>query len=75
MQAIETYRQALHLCEGHSAAAVALAKLHLALGQDDKCQEVCTGLLRAQPDNQEAQLMLAELMFSQVGVKYRRCTL
>lgn len=46
---------------------LALAKLHLANGDVDGCQQQCVLLLKHYPNNEEAAIMLAELMFHKVG--------
>lgn len=54
------------ICDGHSGAALALAKLWLAKGEAEKCEELCFGMLDADSQNKEAQMMLAQLLFHQV---------
>ena len=44
---------------------LALARLQLARGNFDACQAECTALLRVDPGNDEASIMLADLMFRQ----------
>jgi len=62
-KAMEMYNEALRHCDTHSRSMLALAKLHLANGNTDACQQQCVLLLKHDPDNEEASIMLAELMF------------
>ena len=56
------YEKALVHLPGHTLATLNLAKLHLANGKADECQQMCVSLLRTEPDNEEASMILAELM-------------
>ncbi|MEW5298948.1 MAG: hypothetical protein WDW36_002017 [Sanguina aurantia] len=62
-KAIELYNEALGHYEHHSRSSLALAKLQLAEGDSEGCQAQCVSLLKLDPDNEEASIMLAELMF------------
>ncbi|KAL6760145.1 intraflagellar transport protein [Haematococcus lacustris] len=62
-KARELYNEALRSCESHSPSMLSLAKLQLAEGDVDACQQQCVLLLKHYPDNEEASIMLAELMF------------
>ena len=42
-------------------------QLHLSAGNMDACQQQCVVLLKHDPDNEEAAVMLAELMFHKVS--------
>lgn len=61
------YGEALKLFEGHLESLSALAKLQLALGNWDGCKQQCVLLLKADPDNEAANIMLAEMMFHQAS--------
>eukprot|EP00898_Chlorokybus_atmophyticus_P001805 jgi/Chlat1/2625/Chrsp178S02467 len=61
--AVAAYNEALTHCETHTKALLALAKLHLSRGDTEACQAQCAALLRVEPTNEEASLMLADLMF------------
>jgi tetratricopeptide (TPR) repeat protein len=52
----------------HGAARLALARLALINGQVDACQQHASLLLEDQPDNEDAAIMLAEIMAHQVGL-------
>ncbi|GLC77752.1 hypothetical protein PLESTB_000959000 [Pleodorina starrii] len=62
-RAMELYSEALRHHETHVPSMLAVAKLHLAGGDTDACQAQCVTLLKYDPDNEEASIMLAELMF------------
>lgn len=62
-KAAELYTEALRHHETHVPSMLAVAKLHLANGDTDACQAQCVTLLKHDPDNEEASIMLAELMF------------
>jgi tetratricopeptide repeat protein 21B len=61
--AAEFFDEALKHDEGNLPAMLALARLRLSTGDVDGCQQMCVGILREDDDNEEASLMLAELMF------------
>jgi tetratricopeptide repeat protein 21B len=44
---------------------LALARMYLARGDFHNCELQCAALLKAEPDNEEAGIMLADLMFQQ----------
>ncbi|PNW81978.1 hypothetical protein CHLRE_06g268800v5 [Chlamydomonas reinhardtii] len=62
-RAMELYMEALRHHDTHVPSMLAVAKLHLANGDTDACQAQCVTLLKHDPDNEEASIMLAELMF------------
>ena len=57
------YNEALKYNEGHEKSRLALAKLHLMNNDLDACQNQCVTLNRLDPNNKEASLMLADIMF------------
>jgi tetratricopeptide repeat protein 21B len=63
LQAMEMYKEALRQSDSHSKSMQALAKLYLSRNDSDACQQLCAQLLKMDPDNHEAAIMLAELMF------------
>jgi len=62
-KAMEYYNEALKSHEEHAKAMLSLAKLYMADGDTEACQQQCVTLLRSYPENEEASIMLAELMF------------
>lgn len=62
-EAMGFYNEALKHDEANKKSIFALARLHLMRGETDACQQQCVTLLRIDPDNEEATMMLAELMF------------
>ena len=67
LQAQTMYKEALQHTPDHCPSLLALSRLALAAGDLDACQAHCSALLQVQPDNEDAAIMLAELMFYQVG--------
>jgi tetratricopeptide repeat protein 21B len=63
---MELYNEALRHNETHSGSLLALARMHIEAGNMDQCQQQCVLLLKHDPDNEEASVMLAELMFHKV---------
>lgn len=57
------YSQALKAQNDHMASMMALARLYLRKGDLEACQDQCLTLKRLDADNEEATLMLADLMF------------
>eukprot|EP00727_Mastigamoeba_balamuthi_P002994 m51a1_g12692 hypothetical protein (667) ;mRNA; r:1702-3779 len=57
------YIETLQHNDQHRRAMLALAKLYLSRGEYDLCQHQCITMLRTDPSNEEASLMLADLMF------------
>ena len=64
---MEAYEAAVKADAGHHAAALALAKLHLDRGEEEVGRDVCTQLLVAQPDDVQAQLLMVQLLSTQVS--------
>lgn len=71
-RAVEEVEDALRQQPADAAATLALAKLHLQRGETDLCQRHCASLMRADTDNLEASLMLADLMLRKVGAARAR---
>lgn len=67
-QAAEAYQGAVKADAGQHAAALALAKLHLDRGEEEAGRGVCTRLLAAHPDNVQAQLLMVQLLSTQVSL-------
>jgi tetratricopeptide repeat protein 21B len=61
-EAARSYNDALRYSEDSPEARVALARLALAQGSLDQCQEHCLTLLRHDPASEEATMLLAEVM-------------
>eukprot|EP01116_Phalansterium_solitarium_P004835 TRINITY_DN15_c3_g2_i2.p1 TRINITY_DN15_c3_g2~~TRINITY_DN15_c3_g2_i2.p1 ORF type:complete len:791 (+),score=378.52 TRINITY_DN15_c3_g2_i2:101-2473(+) len=62
-KALQYYNEALRNDESHEKSILALARLHLARGELDPCQNQCVIALRLDSGNEEAAMMLADLMF------------
>lgn len=62
-QAIALYNEALRHDNSNVSAMLALAKLHLRSGDLERCNSQCVTILRVDEQNEEASMMLADLMF------------
>ena len=62
-QALAFYNEALKHDETSERAMIAVARLHLARGELDSCQQQCMALIRVDPGNEAATMMLADVMF------------
>ncbi|GBG28211.1 Tetratricopeptide repeat protein 21B [Hondaea fermentalgiana] len=68
-QAIALYNEALRHDSSNVPAMLALAKLHLRSGDLERCHAQCVTTLRVDDQNEEASMMLADLMFQRNEVK------
>uniref|UniRef100_A0A6J0TFY9 Tetratricopeptide repeat protein 21B n=1 Tax=Pogona vitticeps TaxID=103695 RepID=A0A6J0TFY9_9SAUR len=62
-KAIKFYKEALVHCETDNKVMLELAHLYLAHDDVDSCQRQCALLLKNDPDNAAATMMMADLMF------------
>uniref|UniRef100_A0A8D0ECK0 Tetratricopeptide repeat domain 21B n=1 Tax=Salvator merianae TaxID=96440 RepID=A0A8D0ECK0_SALMN len=62
-KAIKFYKEALVHCDTDNKVMLELARLHLARDDMDACQHQCALLLKNDPDNAPATMMMADLMF------------
>ncbi|XP_062825281.1 tetratricopeptide repeat protein 21B isoform X1 [Anolis carolinensis] len=62
-KAIKFYKEALVYCETDNKVMLELARLYLAYDDVDSCQRQCALLLKNDPDNAAAAMMMADLMF------------
>ena len=62
-ESINLFHEGLELCESHTKSMLSLSKIHLLRNEIAEAQNQCTSILRYDPDNEEATIMLAELMF------------
>ena len=62
-KSLQFYNESLKYNESHEKSRLALARLHLLNNDLDACQSQCVTLMRLDPSNKEASLMLADLMF------------
>lgn len=62
-RAVKFYKEALVYCESDSKVMLELARLYLFLDDIDACQQQCSLLLKSDQVNEDATLMMADLMF------------
>uniref|UniRef100_A0A7N8X3X2 Tetratricopeptide repeat domain 21B n=1 Tax=Mastacembelus armatus TaxID=205130 RepID=A0A7N8X3X2_9TELE len=62
-RAVKFYKEALVYCETDRKVMLELARLYLTLDEVDACQEQCSVILKNDQFNEEATLMMADIMF------------
>ncbi|KAK2581329.1 hypothetical protein KPH14_008102 [Odynerus spinipes] len=65
-QAILHYKEALSHKSADIKALLSLAKLYMQINNLDRCAQTCTSLLKADPNNEAASVMMADLAFRKV---------
>ena len=61
-QARTSYEEALKHDDTHEKGTLALARMHLVVGELDEAQALCTTLMRIDPGSEAGSMMLADLM-------------
>lgn len=69
-QAIIHYREALKYSPDDIKTVTALARLHLQVNDVTECQNMCTKILKYDPNNEAASVMMADLSFRGVSEQY-----
>ncbi|XP_023941812.1 tetratricopeptide repeat protein 21B [Bicyclus anynana] len=64
--AANLYTEALIHCPRDPATLLALAKLYAQMNNPERCEETCAVLLNADPNNESAAVMMADLAFRKV---------
>ncbi|XP_047456224.1 tetratricopeptide repeat protein 21B [Mugil cephalus] len=62
-RAVKFYKEALVYCETDRKVMLELARLYLTLDEADACQEQCSVILKNDQFNEDATLMMADIMF------------
>ncbi|XP_054015603.1 tetratricopeptide repeat protein 21B-like [Hylaeus anthracinus] len=65
-QAIMYYKEALDHKPANVQALLSLARLYMQTNNLDRCAQSCTALLNADPNNEAASIMMADLAFRKV---------
>lgn len=65
-QAVTYYKEGLVISPNNIPILVALAKLYMQMNQLELCQQTCNTILRIQPDNEAASVMMADIAFRKV---------
>ncbi|XP_014219398.1 tetratricopeptide repeat protein 21B-like [Copidosoma floridanum] len=65
-QAVDHYKDVLHYKPNDVKALLSLARLHMQMNELDKCAQYCQVLLGADPKNEAACVMMADLAFRKV---------
>lgn len=66
-QAINHYREALKYSPDDIKIVTALARLHMQVNNAMDCQSMCTKILKIDPNNEAASVMMADLSFRGVS--------
>uniref|UniRef100_A0A8C9YUL6 Tetratricopeptide repeat domain 21B n=1 Tax=Sander lucioperca TaxID=283035 RepID=A0A8C9YUL6_SANLU len=62
-RAVKFYKEALVYCETDRKVMLELARLYLTLDEVDACQEQCSVILKNDQFNEDATLMMADILF------------
>ncbi|XP_015435136.1 PREDICTED: tetratricopeptide repeat protein 21B-like [Dufourea novaeangliae] len=65
-QAIQCYKEALNHRPANLQALLSLAKIYMQTNNLDRCAQSCTALLNADPENEAASIMMADLAFRKI---------
>ncbi|KAI4489571.1 hypothetical protein M0802_011008 [Mischocyttarus mexicanus] len=65
-QAVLHYKEALNHKPADIKALLSLAKLYMQINNLDRCAQTCTTLLKADPNNEAASVMMADIAFRKV---------
>lgn len=75
-QAVSYYKEGLVISPNNVLILVALAKLYMQMNHLELCQQTCNAILRIQPDNEAASVMMADIAFRKVYyLKYYKCSI
>lgn len=66
-QAINFYKEGLQTSPNNTQILVALAKLYMQMNFLELCQQTCSTVLRIDPDNETASVMMADIAFRKVS--------
>lgn len=67
-QAINHYKEALKYSPDDIKTIIALARLHMQVNNPMECQSMCTKVLKIDPNNEAASVMMADLSFRGVSI-------
>ncbi|XP_050293241.1 tetratricopeptide repeat protein 21B-like [Anthonomus grandis grandis] len=65
-QAVNYYKEGLHVSPNNVALLVALAKLYMQMNYLELCQQTCATILRIDPENETASVIMADIAFRKV---------
>uniref|UniRef100_A0AC35U0L7 TPR_REGION domain-containing protein n=1 Tax=Rhabditophanes sp. KR3021 TaxID=114890 RepID=A0AC35U0L7_9BILA len=68
-KAIDLYKEAIRLNDSNVENMASLAKTHMALGETARCQQQCKIILEKDKNNDDATLLLADMMYEQNETK------
>ncbi|CAH1154815.1 unnamed protein product, partial [Phaedon cochleariae] len=65
-QAISFYKEGLQVSPDNKTILVALAKLYMQINYLELCQKTCSTILKIDPENESASVMMADIAFRKV---------
>ncbi|KAG5885606.1 hypothetical protein JTB14_024787 [Gonioctena quinquepunctata] len=65
-QAINFYKEGIEISPNNTVILVALAKLYMQMNYLELCQQTCTSILKIDPYNETASVMMADIAFRKV---------
>lgn len=65
-KAINFYKEGLQISPNNIQILVALSKLYMQMNYLELCQQTCSTILKIEPDNEIASVMLADIAFQKV---------
>ncbi|KAJ8941157.1 hypothetical protein NQ318_004277 [Aromia moschata] len=65
-QAVNYYKEGLEVSPHSTSLMVALAKLYMQMNYLELCQQTCANILRKDPENETASVMMADIAFRKI---------
>lgn len=67
-QAVNFYKEGLQTSPNNIELLVTLANLYMQMSYLELCQQTCSTVLRIDPDNETASVMMADIAFRKVSI-------
>lgn len=65
-QAVNYYKEGLQISPNNIKILVALANLYMQINYLELCQQTCSTVLRLEPENETASVLMADIAFRKV---------
>lgn len=69
-KAVNFYKEGLQIFPNNVQILVALSKLYMQMNYLELCQQTCSTILKIEPDNEIASVMLADIAFRKVSFHF-----
>lgn len=69
-QAVNFYKEGLQTSPNNVRVLCALAKLYMQMNYLELCQQTCSNILRIDPENETASVMMADIAFRKVSMYF-----